>query len=62
MTRRSLIILGGVGAVLLAVLLLARLDFSRDDSLGVLHAPGLSDRLGELESLRVTGAGSRVIE
>ena len=61
MTRRSLIILGGVGAALLAVLLLARLDFSRDDSLGVLHAPGLSDRLGELESLRVTGAGSRVI-
>ena len=61
MTRRSLIILGGVGAALLAVLLLARLDFSRDDSLGVLHAPGLSDRLGELELLRVTGAGSRVI-
>ena len=61
MTRRSLIILGGVGAALLAILLLARLDFSGDDSLGVLHAPGLADRLGELESLRLTGAGNEVI-
>ena len=61
MTRRSLIILGVVGAALLAVLFLARLDFPRDDSLGVLHAPGLADRLGELESLRVTGAGNQVI-
>ena len=61
MTRRSLIILGGVGAALLAVLFLARLDFSRDDAPGVLHAPGLAGRLGELESLRVTGAGNRVI-
>ena len=61
MTRRSLIILGGVGVALLAVLLLARLDFPRDDSLGVLHTPGLSDRLGELESLRITGAGNEVI-
>lgn len=61
MTRRSLIILGVVGVALLAVLLLARLDFSSDDSLGVLHAPGLSDRLGELESLRITGAGNEVI-
>ena len=52
MNRRSLIILGAVGAVLVAVLLLTRLDFSRDDSLGVLHAPGLADRMGELESLR----------
>lgn len=61
MTRRSLIILGAVGAVLLAVLLLTRLDLSSDDSLGVLHAPGLADRLGDLESLRVTGAGNEVI-
>ena len=61
MTRRSLIILAVVGAALLAVLFLARLDFSRDDALGVLHAPGLAGRLGELESLRVTGAGNRVI-
>ncbi|MDE0245168.1 MAG: DUF4340 domain-containing protein [Gammaproteobacteria bacterium] len=61
MNRRSLIILGAVGAVLVAALLLTRLDFSRDDSLGVLHAPGLADRLGELESLRVTGAGNEVI-
>ena len=61
MTRRSLIILGGVAAALLAILLLARLDFSSDDSLGVLHAPGLADRLDELESLRVTGAGNEVI-
>ncbi len=61
MTRRSLIVLGAVGAALLAVLLLTRLDFSSDDSLGVLHAPGLADRLGDLESLRVTGAGNEVI-
>ena len=61
MTRRSLIILGAVGAVLVAVLLLTRLDFSGDDSLGALHAPGLADRLGELESLRVTRAGNEVI-
>ena len=61
MTRRSLIVLGGVGAVLVAVLLLARLDFSEDGSLGVLHAPGLADRLGELETLRVTRAGNEVV-
>ena len=61
MTRRSLIILGAVGAALVAILLLARLDFSRDDSIGVLHAPGLADRLADLQSLRVTGAGSEVI-
>ena len=61
MTRRSLIVLGGVGVALLAILLLARLDFSRDGSLGVLHAPGLADRLDDLELLRVTGAGNEVI-
>lgn len=61
MTRRSLIILGGIGAALLAVVLLARLDFSADDSLGVLHAPGLGDRLADLESLRVIAAGNEVI-
>ena len=61
MTRRSLVTLGAVGAVLVAVLLLARLDLSTDDSLGALHAPGLADRLGELQSLRVTGAGNEVI-
>lgn len=61
MTRRSLIVLGGVGVALLGILLLARLDFSRDGSLGVLHAPGLADRLDDLESLRVTGAGNEVI-
>lgn len=61
MTRRSLIVLGGVGVALLAILLLARLDFSRDGSLGVLHAPGLADRLDDLQSLRVTGAGNGVI-
>ena len=61
MTRRSLIILGGIGAALLAAVLLARLDFSADDSIGVLHAPGLADRLADLESLRVTGAGNEVI-
>ena len=61
MTRRSLIILGGIGAALLAIVLLARLDFPADDSLGVPHAPGLADRLADLESLRVTGAGNEVI-
>ena len=61
MTRRSLIVLGVVGVALVAVLLLTRLDFSGDDSLGVLHAPGLADRLGELESLRVTRAGNEVV-
>ncbi|MCY3605953.1 MAG: DUF4340 domain-containing protein [Gammaproteobacteria bacterium] len=61
MTRRSLIVLGVVGAALVAVLLLTRLEFSGDDSLGVLHAPGLADRLGELESLRVTRAGNEVV-
>ena len=61
MTRRSLFVLGAVGAVLVAVLLLTRLDFSGDDALGALHAPGLADRLGELESLRVTRAGNEVI-
>lgn len=61
MTRRSLIVLGAVGAALVVVLLLTRLDFSRDDSIGVLHAPGLADRLGELESLRVTRAGNEVV-
>lgn len=61
MTRRSLVILGAAGAVLVAVLLLTRLDFSSDDEPGALHAPGLADRLGELESLRVTGAGNEVI-
>jgi len=60
-TRRSLIVLGAVGVALVAVLLLTRLDFSGDDSLGVLHAPGLADRLGELESLRVTRAGNEVV-
>ncbi len=61
MSRRALAILGAVGAVLVAVVLLARLDLSTDDSIGVLHAPGLADRLGELESLRVTRAGDEVI-
>ncbi|MDE0678883.1 MAG: DUF4340 domain-containing protein [Gammaproteobacteria bacterium] len=61
MTRRSLIVLGVVGAMLVAVLLLTRLDFPSDDSLGALHAPGLADRLGELESLRVTRAGNEVV-
>ena len=61
MTRRSLIVLGAVGAALVAVLLLTRLDFARDDALGVLHAPGLADRLDELESLRLTRAGNEVV-
>ena len=60
MNRRSLLILAAVGAVLIAVLLLARLDFPREGSVGDLHAPGLADRLDDLESLRVIAAGNRV--
>ena len=61
MNRRSLLILAAVGAVLIAVLLLARLDFTREGSVGDLHAPGLADRLDDLESLRVMAAGNRVV-
>ena len=61
MTRRSLIGLAAVGAALVAVLLLTRLDLSTDGALGVPHAPGLEDRLADLQSLRVTGAGNEVI-
>ena len=61
MNRRSVIILASVGAALLAILLLARLDFWREASEGELHAPGLADRVDDLESMRVVGAGGEVI-
>ena len=61
MNRRTLTALAVVASALVAVLLLARLDFPRDDALGVPHAPGLAERLDDLESLRVTAAGNEVI-
>lgn len=61
MNRRSLVILTAAGAGLLAILLLARVDWSRGDSARGLHAPGLAARLDALQSLRVSGAGNRVI-
>ena len=61
MNRRTLTALALVAAVLVAVLLLARVDFTRDDSLGGLHAPGLAGRLDALQSFRVTAAGNEVI-
>ena len=61
MNRRSVTILAAVGAAMVAILLLARLDFGREDSVGDLHVPGLADRLGDLESLRVVAAGKQVV-
>ena len=61
MNRRSVMVLAGVGAALLAIVLLARLDFGRQDSVGELHAPGLADRLDDLASLRVLAAGGQVV-
>ena len=61
MNRRTLTTLAVVAAALLAVVLLARLDPARDDSLGAPHAAGLDDRLDDLESLRVTVSGNEVV-
>ena len=61
MNRRSVIVLAAVGAALAAIVLLARLDFGRRDSVGELHAPGLADRLDDLASLRVVAAGGQVV-
>lgn len=61
MNRRSLIILAAIGAGLLAILLLARTDFTTSGSAGSLHAPGLDDRLDALESMRVVKAGNEVV-
>ena len=61
MNRRSVMVLAGVGGALLAIVLLARLDFGRQDSVGELHAPGLADRLDDLASLRVLAAGGQVV-
>ncbi len=61
MNRRSLTCLAAIGAVLVAVLLLTRLDFAGEGSAGGLHAPGLADRLDDLASLRVLAAGNRVV-
>ena len=61
MNRRSVIILASVGAALVAILLLARLDFGRQNSVGELHAMGLADRLDDLELMRVVAAGGEVV-
>ena len=61
MNRRSVMVLAAVGAALVAIVLLARLDFGRQDSVGELHAPGLADRLDDLASLRVVAAGGQVV-
>ena len=61
MNRRALTALAAVAAVLLAVLLLARVEFSGGDDAGMLHAQGLAGRLNDLQSLRVTAAGNEVV-
>ena len=61
MNRRALAALATVAAVLLAVLLLARVEFRSGDDAGGLHAEGLAGRLDDLQSLRVTAAGNEVV-
>ena len=61
MSRRTLIILAAIGLVMAAVLLLTRGDFGSGRDEGRLHAPGLAERLGELESLRLVHAGNEVV-
>ena len=61
MNRRALTALAAVAAVLLAVLLLARVEFSGGDDAGTLHAEGLAGRLSDLQSLRVTVASNEVV-
>ncbi|MCY4256273.1 MAG: DUF4340 domain-containing protein [Gammaproteobacteria bacterium] len=61
MSRRTLIILAGLSLVLAAILVLSRFDFGRGQDTGGLHAPGLAERIGDLESLRVVHAGNEVL-
>ena len=61
MNRRSLVILAGLAAALAVVLLLSRVDFDRGGDMSGLHAPGLAERLADLESLRVVHADNEVL-
>ena len=61
MNRRSLIVMAGLGVALAAILVLARLDFGGGQDVGGLHAPGLAERIGDLESLKVVHAENEVL-
>lgn len=61
MTRRTLLILAGLGAALALILIVSRVGVDRGADAGGLHAPGLAERIGELESLRVVQAGNEVV-
>ena len=61
MNRRSLLILAAGGVLLVWVLLLQSFYFTREGPARDLHAPGLADRLDDLESLRIIAAGNRVV-
>ena len=61
MTRRTLLVLAGLGAALALILLVGRMDQYRGQDAGGLHAPGLAERIGGLESLRVVQAGNEVV-
>lgn len=61
MSRRTLIILAGLGVALSAILVLSRFDSGRGQDAGELHAPGLAGRLGDLESLKVAHAGNEAL-
>ncbi len=61
MNRRSLIVLAGLAVALAALLVLMRLDFGGGQDPGGLHAPGLAERIEDLESLRVVHAENAVL-
>ena len=61
MTRRTLLVLAGLGAALALVLVVNRVGVDRGRDAGGLHAPGLAERIGDLESLRVVQAGNEVV-
>ena len=61
MNRRTLMILAGVGLALAAILVLSRFDSYGGQDVGGLHAPGLAERIGDLESLTVVHAGNEVL-
>ena len=61
MNRRTLMVLAGLGLALAAILVLSRFDSYGGQDVGGLHAPGLADRIGDLESLKVVHAGNEVL-
>ena len=61
MNRRALFILAGLGVALAVILLVVRVDFDIGGEAGGLHAPGLAERLDDLESLRLIQAGNEVV-